>query len=116
MTTETEIRFSNALKLSESRTLDTTKLSAFIDLVIPEDERDLLWKNMKEEGDQTKANMTMLNVIIFGYCHLGFHTELERDTTYIMCIKQLTSLNLHQLRVFFRWYTLIPTKKPSILG
>ena len=112
MTTETEIRFSNALKLSQSRTLDTTKISAFIDLVIPEDERDL--EKQERRRRSNKGQHDSANVIIFGYCHLGFHTELERDTKYIMCLKQLTSINLHQLRVFFRWYTLIPTKNPSI--
>ena len=51
MTTQTETRFTDALALSQSRIMDTTKLSALINLSITEGDRELLWKNIKEGGE-----------------------------------------------------------------
>ena len=43
MTTQTETGFTDALALSQSRIMDTRKLSALINLIIPEDYRELLF-------------------------------------------------------------------------
>jgi len=116
MTTQSKTRFADALALSETLTMDTNKLQAMIDLVIPEDNRKTLWKNIKQEGEVTKATVTPLHVMIFGYCQTSFHTELDRDAAYLLYIRQIIEFDTEELRVFFKWYTEIPTEGFIIRG
>lgn len=116
MTTQSKTRFADALALSETRTMDTDKLSAVIDLVIPEDRRKILWKDIKQEEDATNGTITLLHLIIFAYSQTGFHTELERDAAYLLCLKQIIGFDAEELLVFFKWYTQIPTEGLIIRG
>lgn len=111
MTTQSKTRFADALELSEALTLDTDKLSAVIDLVIPEDRRKILWKDIKQEEDTTNATITPLHLIIFAYSQTGLHTELERDAAYLLCIKQIIGSSDDELSIYFKWYIQIPKER-----
>jgi len=108
MTTQSKTRFADALAFSETRTMDTDKLSAVIDLVIPEDRRKILWKDIKQDEDATNARITPLHLIIFAYSQTGFHTELERDAAYLLCLKQIIGSSDDELSTYFKWYIQIP--------
>jgi hypothetical protein len=110
MTTQSKSRFADALALSETCTMDTDKLSAVIDLVIPEDRRKILWKDIKQEEDATNGTITLLHLIIFAYSQTGFHTELERDAAYLICLKQIIGSSDDELSIYFGWYIQIPKK------
>ena len=116
MTTQSKTRFADALALSETLTMDTNKLRAMIDLVIPEHDRIILWKNVELQGGVTKATVTPLHVMIFGYCQTSFHTELEKDAAYLLYIKQIIEFDTEELLIFFKWYTEIPTEGFIIRG
>lgn len=108
MSTQSKTRFADALALSETCTMDTDKLSAVIDLVIPEDRRKTLWKDIIQEEDATSGTITLLHLIIFAYSQTGFHTELERDAAYLLCLKQIIGFSDDELSNYFRWYIQIP--------
>ena len=116
MTTQSKTRFADALALSETLTMDTDKLQAMIDLVIPENDRKTLWKNVELKDGVAKATVTPLHVMIFGYCQTTFNTELERDAAYLLYIKQIIEFDTEELQVFFKWYTEIPTEGFIIRG
>jgi len=116
MTTQSKIRFERALALIQKLTMDTDKLSGMIDLIISEPDRKVLWRDIKEEGDVTNARLTPLHVIIFGCCQMGFHTELEQDAAYLLCMKQIIGARDEDLSIYFRWYTGIPKDRFALPG
>lgn len=109
MTTPLKTRFKKALTLSNTEEIDLSRLSAMINLVIPEGDRTTLWKDFKTTDFSTSATITALNLLVFAYCKGTFLTELERDVAYILCLKQLIELNNKELEIYFEWYTRIPT-------
>lgn len=111
MTTQSETRFADALALSETLTMDTDKLSAVLDLVIPEGRRKILWKDINQEEDVTNATLTPLHLIIFAYSQTGFNTDLERDAAYLLCVKQIIGSSDEELSIYFRWYIQIPKER-----
>ena len=116
MKIQSEIKFTNALALSETFKMDTTKLSAVLDLIIPEESRTALWKNIKHERDVTTGTIFLLHLIIIAYCRIGFHTEIEIDAAYLICIKQIIGSSNDELSILFKWYTVIPNDKFLIAG
>ena len=116
MKIQLEIRFTNALALSETFTMDTAKLSAVLDLIIPGESHTALWKNIKHERDVTTGTITLLHLIIIAYCRTGFHKEIERDAAYLLCLKQIIGSNNDELSILFKWYILITKDKFMITG
>ena len=116
MTIQTKTRFANALALSKSLTVETTKLKTVVDLVIPEESRSTLWKNIKQESDGNNATLTPLHLIIIAFCKSDFHTEFKRDAAYLLCLKQIIGFNENELSILFKWYTMIPKDKFIITG
>jgi len=82
MTSQTETRFTNAFVLAQSLIMDTEKLGAVLDAVIPEERCKILWKDIRHEKKITNATLTPLHLIIFAYSQTGFNTELKRDAAY----------------------------------
>lgn len=116
MTTQTETRFTNAFALAQSLTMETEKLSAVLDVVIPEERRKILWKEIRQEEEVTNATLTPLHLIIFAYSQTGFHTELERDAAYLLCVKKIIGSSDDDLRIYFRWYVQIPRERFMVSG